>query len=124
MTAGHPFALDGSVARQIVRERRTWRFAYLAMLVLAAMLTVVAWRRAPGWISVAAALLLLLLAAWVVRPLVALHLTVFFILVGDSVTAPWYPMAKNFSGRESILYIARPLTFSPIDLTLGFAMAW
>ncbi|MGZ4770658.1 MAG: O-antigen ligase family protein, partial [Ilumatobacteraceae bacterium] len=114
----------GSVARQIVRERRTWRFAYLAMLVLAAMLTVAAWRRAPGWISVAAALLLLVLAAWVVRPLVALHLTVFVILVGDAVTAPWYPMAKNFSSRESILYVADRFTLSPIDLTLGFAMAW
>ncbi|MGZ4725250.1 MAG: hypothetical protein ACXV8L_13685, partial [Ilumatobacteraceae bacterium] len=97
MTAGHPFELDGSVARQIVRERRTWRFTYLAMVVLGALLTVVAWRRAPGWISVATALLLLVLAAWVVRPLVALHLTVFVILVGDAVTAPWYPMAKNFS---------------------------
>jgi O-antigen ligase len=123
MTAGHPLALGDSVARQIVRERRTWQFVYLATLLLGAMLTLVAWRRAPGWISVAAALLLLLLGAWAVRPLVALHLTLFFVLVSDSVTAAWYPMAKNFSSGESILYLSDRLTFSPLDVTLAFAMA-
>jgi O-antigen ligase len=123
VTAGHPLELGNSVARQIVRERWTWRFIYLAMLMVGAVLTVLAWRRAPGGISVAAALLLIVLGAWAVRPLVALHLTVFFVLVGDSVTTPWYPMAKNFSSTESILYFADRLTFSPLDLTLGFAMA-
>jgi O-antigen ligase len=123
VTAGHPLELGNSVARQIVRDRWAWRFAYLATLMVGAMLTVVAWRTAPGWISVAAALLLIVLGAWAVRPLVALHLTVFFLLVGDSVTAPWYPMAKNFSSRESILFVTDRLTFSPIDLTLGFALA-
>jgi O-antigen ligase len=123
VTAGHPLELGNSVARQIARERWTWRFAYLAMLILGAMLTLVAWRRAPGWISVAAAMLLIVLGAWAVHPLVALHLTVFFVLVGDSVTATWYPMSKNFSSRESILFVTDRLTFSPLDLTLGFAMA-
>jgi O-antigen ligase len=123
VTAGHPLELGNSVARQIARERWTWRFAYLATLMLGAMLAAVAWRRAPGWISVAAALLLIVLGGWMVRPVVALHLTVFFVLVGDSVTAPWYPMAKNFSSRESVLYLAERLTLSPIDLTLGFAVA-
>jgi O-antigen ligase len=123
VTAGHPLELGNSVARQIARDRRTWRITYFGMLMVGAMLTLVAWRRAPGWISVAGALLLIVLGAWAVRPLVALHLTVFFILVGDSVTAPWYPMAKNFSSTESILYVADRLTFSPIDLALGFGMA-
>lgn len=123
MTAGHPFVLGDSVARQIVRERRTWQFVYLATLLVGAVLTLVAWRRAPGWISVAAAVLILLLVAWVVRPIVALHLTVFFVLVSDSVTAAWYPMAKNFSSRESLLYLSDRLTFSPLDVTLAFATA-
>jgi len=86
VTAGHPLELGNSVARQIARDRRTWRITYFGMLMVGAMLTLVAWRRAPGWISVAGALLLIVLGAWAVRPLVALHLTVFFILVGDSVT--------------------------------------
>ena len=99
-----------------------WRFSYVAVMGFGVLLTGLAWRRAPGLISIALALLIFLLGAWAVRPLAALHMTLFFTLVGDSVTAPWYPMAKNFSSGESVLYLAERLTFSPMDLTLGFAM--
>ena len=122
MIASDRLELDQSVARQVARERWTWRFGYVAVMGFGVLLTGLAWRRAPGLISIALALLVFLLGAWAVRPLAALHLTVFFALVGDSVTAPWYPMAKNFSSGESVLYLAERLTFSPMDLTLGFAM--
>ncbi|HSB85788.1 MAG TPA: O-antigen ligase family protein [Ilumatobacteraceae bacterium] len=83
----------------------------------------VAGGNAADGFSVAAALLMFLLAAWAVHPLLGLHLTVFATLVADSVTLVWYPMIKNFSSRESILFVYDRLTFSPIDVTLGFAMA-
>ena len=122
MIASDRLELDQSVAKQITRERWTWRFSYVAVMGFGVLLTGLAWRRAPGLISIALALLIFLLGAWAVRPLAALHMTLFFTLVGDSVTAPWYPMAKNFSSGESVLYLAERLTFSPMDLTLGFAM--
>ncbi len=122
MIAGHQLELDQSVAKQVARERWTWRFGYVAVMGFGLLLAGLAWRRAPGMISIALALLVFLLATWAVRPLAALHLTVFFALVGDSVAAPWYPMAKNFSSGESVLYVAERLTFSPMDLTLGFAV--
>lgn len=122
MISSDPYGLGFSVAGQMARERWTWRFSYLVLVLIAAMFTALAWRRAAGPFPVALALLLLLLAAWAVHPLVALHLTVFFTLVGDGGTMAWYPMAKNFSSRESILFIQDRLTFSPLDLAIGFAM--
>ena len=123
MISSDPYGLDYSVVRQMFRERWTWRISYLAMVLLGAVLALLAWRRAAGPFPVAVALLLCLLAAWALHPLLAMHLTVFFTLIGDSVSAYWYPMAKNFSSRESILFIHDRLTFSPLDVTIGFAVA-
>lgn len=122
MISNDPYGLGFSVTRQMARERWTWRFSYMVLVVMAAVFSALAWRRAASPFPVALALLLLLLAAWAVHPLVALHLTVFFTLVGDGGTMAWYPMAKNFSSRESILFIQDRITFSPLDLAIGFAM--
>ena len=46
MSTGYPLALGTSVCEQIGRERRVWRFAYLAILMLGALLALLAWRRA------------------------------------------------------------------------------
>ena len=123
MSSGYQLVLGTSVGEQIVRERRLWRLAYVSMLGLGALLALLAWRRGPGTLSLALAVLIFLLGAWATRPLLALNMTLLFTLVGDSVTAPWYPMVKNFSSHESILFVANALTISPIDVTLGFALA-
>ena len=77
----------------------------------------VAWKR-PGYFSLAAVVLILTLLAWVVKPIVGLHLTVFFTLVGDFVTIGWFPFAKNLSSAESILFVANQATFSPLEFVL------
>lgn len=123
MTTTSSIGLASSVEGQIARDRRIWRSTYLVMMLVGTALALLARRGGLSAFPVAVALLLLILFAWSTFPTVALHLTVFATLVGDSVTMIWYPMMKNFSGRESILYIHDRLTFSPIDLILGFATA-
>jgi hypothetical protein len=110
--------LATSAQGQIAHDRRIWRIAYVSMLILGAVLALLARRGGPGGFPVATAVLLTILFTWVMFPTVALHLTVFATLVGDSVTMIWYPMVKNFSSHESILFIDDRLTFSPMDLIL------
>lgn len=81
----------------------------------------VAWKTVPAWFSLAFAALVVTLLAWLVKPLVGLHLTVFFTLIGDAVTVGWFPFTKNFSSSESILFVANQLTFTPLELVLAGA---
>jgi hypothetical protein len=80
-----------------------------------------AWKTVPAFFSVAFVALLLTLIAWLIKPLAGLHLTIFFTLVGDTVTVGWFPFTKNFSSAESILYVANQATFTPLELVLAAA---
>ena len=43
-------------------------------------------------------------------------------LFGDDLLLPWYPFTKNFSGRESLLYVSDALIISPIELYTGITL--
>lgn len=80
---------------------------------------------APHPFSLAFLLLVLSGCAVLVRPEIGVYLIVVLTMVGDSVVAPWYPFAKNLSSRESILFIADPLTISPLEVLVGAtAVSW
>jgi hypothetical protein len=59
--------------------------------------------------------------AW--RPRWGLCLLVFLTLVADPILAPWYPFAKGFSARESVLFVADWLIVSPLEVLLLIAVA-
>ena len=80
-----------------------------------------AWKTVPAFFSVAFVALTLTLIAWLVKPLAGLHLTIFFTLIGDTVTVGWFPFTKNFSSSESILFLANQATFTPLELVLAAA---
>jgi hypothetical protein len=64
--------------------------------------------------------LIYLLGAAVIlyRPRYGVYLIVFLTLAGDSVLAPWYPFAKNFSSQESLLFVDSALIISPLETFL------
>lgn len=84
----------------------------------------VAWKTVPTPYSLAFFVLIAVLALFVTKPLLALHLTVFVTLVADGTTTKWYPAIKNLSSEESILYTHDALTITPLEVILfgGFAL--
>ena len=57
------------------------------------------------------------------RPAWGLCLMVLLTLVADPVLAPWFPIVKGFSSRESILYVADWLVVSPLEVLILIALA-
>ena len=62
--------------------------------------------------------LLALVGLAILRPAFALGAVIVLAVVGDAVSMPWWPVTKNLSSAESIMFIANPLTIKPIDIVL------
>ena len=112
-----------STYQQVVRERLRWYSAYITVLMIGAVLVGLAWTSAPDAFSIAVAALLATAVAWVVNPIVGIHMTILFTLFGDSVTMAWFPFTKNLSSKESLLYVADQIVISPLELILLFGFA-
>ena len=111
-----------SVRAQIRRERLRWYSAYVTVMLITFGLAVLAWRSAPGAFSIAFAAMLVTGVAWMIKPLAGLHLTVFFTMLGDSVTVRWFPFTKDLSSQESLLFISHQIKFSPLEAILAFGL--
>jgi hypothetical protein len=105
---------------------RVVRFVLEYGFVIGASLVVgfIAFRTVPTFYSVAFIVLMLVLALFVTKPLLALHAVLFLTLLGDGTTTLWYPVTKNMSSEESILYTHDALTITPLEVMLfgGFAL--
>ncbi len=123
MTAETVLGQSTSVDQQSRRFGWSLSIAFIGMMMLGLLLVALAWRSNANGFSVAVAALLVTLAAWIIHPVAGLNLTVFFALVGDSITVSWFPFAKNFSSHESLLYLSNSLTVTPLEITLIVAMA-
>lgn len=67
----------------------------------------------------AAAIILVVVAALaLVRPATALGLVILLALVGDGVAMAWWPVVKNFSSFESVLYLSDGLSVNPFEIVL------
>ncbi len=62
----------------------------------------------------------------VYQPRYGVYLIVFLALVGDGFLSIWYPFNKNFSSRESLMYLSDSLIISPMEcyLVLTLAVWW
>lgn len=123
MTAVQTRTMATSVGEQLRRARARWWVSYIVVLGVGIVVGGLAWMTTPRFLSLGIATLMVTVAAWMIRPLLGLHLTVFFALVGDQVTVAWFPFNKNLSSRESILYVADQISLSPLDLVLCVATA-
>ena len=105
------------------RQRNVgWWMVYLLLLVIGGVIAIVGSRTAPQLSALAFLLLFLSIVATALWPIVGLFTIVFFSLVSDAVTIPWYPFVSTFSSRESILFVARGLTVTPLDVILAVTM--
>jgi O-Antigen ligase len=114
--SGRP-AVD--VEGAIRRDRRSWWSAYGLCLAATLVMAVIASRTFPTPFSLALLLFLVVATVAVIRPVVAVYAVVFFAVLGDPLTAPWYPFVKNFSSHESMLFIADGITVYPLEVCLA-----
>jgi hypothetical protein len=105
-----------SVAR--VRRARSGRALSVIVAIASLVLALFAATRSPEP-AIALFLLVATITAATIRPILGLYAIVFFTLVGDSVTMPWYPFTKNLSSAESLLYLSNKLTLSPLEVLVG-----
>jgi hypothetical protein len=103
---------------EVMARRREVLLLVVGLVVLAAVGTRVS-SASPTWSAVAFLMLLIACAAAVVRPITGVYVSVFFTLVGDSSTAPWWPFIKNLSSRESLMYVADGLSINPLEIVLA-----
>ena len=91
---------------------------YAAFCGISVALTVAARATAPGALAIGLALLVLIVAAYAIRPLVGACATVLFAMVSDNLSAPWYPFVKGFSARESMMFLSKSIIFSPLEVCM------
>jgi hypothetical protein len=88
------------------------------IIVTSGFFAAIARATAPKPFALAVMLMMLTILAWCLRPMVGLCATVFFALVADNTTSPWYPFLKGFSSVESIMFVSNALIVSPYELVL------
>jgi len=109
----------------IRQSRQLWWLGYLVVIVGGLVIAAFARRRLDEpFIGLTLGLFLLVLLGWLIRPRVALYMTIGLSAISDAVTVAWFPFVKNFSSRESIGYISDAITISPLEVSLlvGFAV--
>lgn len=110
-----------SVASQRRRKRFTFVFAY-GLLV---WLVFIAYRLSQVFGALHAAgtvLLFAMIALALTRPTVALGAVVPLTIVGDPRAMPWWPVDKNLSSGESLLFTGEGLTIKPLEIMLFFVL--
>ncbi len=115
-TAATPVPTIGHARRA---DHRNWWSTYGLFMVATLFVALIAVRTAPTQFSLALVLLLIIVALAIIRPRLAIYPIVFFTILGDPSTAPWYPFTANLSSRESILFISNGISFRPVELCLG-----
>jgi hypothetical protein len=104
-------------------ERSQFAIAYVGLCLLGLATIGFSELFVPARSLVAVALLLLLSVVVFARPVVGVYVVVAFTLLGDINTTPWYPFAKNFSSRESILFVSDQVIVSPLEYFLVLTTA-
>lgn len=104
-----------TVMAQARRARASWWLMFLGLLGISVISSLLMLRSTPSPSSIAWLLYLACLAAILYRPRFGVYLLVGLTLFGDNNLHPWYPFTKNFSSRESLLFLADALVFSPLE---------
>jgi hypothetical protein len=108
-----------SVDEAVRRGRRSWWLAYAGCLGVTLLMATIASGTFPTPFSFAFLLFLVVLVLCVVRPAIALYCVTFFAVLGDFLTAPWYPFTTSLSSDQSILFISDGLTFYPLEACMA-----
>src|SRR5262252_4365950 len=112
---GAPDSVRGAHRRARISWWSTYGFCIGGTLLVA----LIAVRTAPSQFSLAFILFVIIVALAIVKPVLAVYPIVFFSVLGDAVTVPWYPFTKDLSSQESLLFISNQLKFTPLEVCLG-----
>jgi O-antigen ligase len=114
-----PAELDRQAVRdqQLIERHRSW-FVYGAALAFTLVLGAMGWRSAPAWSPVAFAVLVVSCVAAFIRPRAGVYLIIGLTMMGDGVIWPWWPFTKNFSSRESVLFLSDRVFLNPLELVI------
>lgn len=116
-----PLRVD-SVSRQRRSDAWAGAIAYTGVVGVGMMVALAGLGRSADPFSLALGVLLFGGAAILVRPILGVYLIVFFTLLGDSETMASYPAYRNFSSRESMLYVNDAMTFTPVEVWLALTI--
>jgi O-antigen ligase len=100
--------------------------AWLGILsILTAAIAITLSSGQPGPAVIAWVLFLFGAAAILYRPRFGLYQILFYSLLADTGLMFWFPFTKNFSSRESLMFVSDAIIFSPLEvfIVLTFA-AW
>lgn len=105
--------------------RNRGRAAIVGVLGLTVLVAGYALRTSPRGVSPALLLFALALLAVIVWPVSGVYLILVSTLIGDMNTQPWWPVTKNLSSRESVLYLADQLVMTPVEILIVVtAFSW
>ena len=114
-----------SVDRRKLNSAFVWSFWFLSILGMTSLFALLMLRGGPKPSSIAWVIFLFGLALVLYQPRYGIYLIVFLGLTGDGVLMPWYPFLKNFSSRESILFLHDALIISPLEAFIVVtAVSW
>lgn len=110
-----------TMGRQQAQQRRSFLVAYGGLVFLLFFTIQLMDMYAP--FGAGTLVLLVVLAVAVARPALGLGLTIVLTVAGDPISMDWWPVAKNMSARESILYASDGLTIKPLEVLLATIVA-
>ncbi len=98
-----------------MRSSLIWSTWFFGLLGFSALLTLVMVRNEPRQSFFAWVLFFVGVAVIVYQPRYGIYLIAFLGLAGDGILTPWFPFIKNFSSRESLLFINDVLIINPLE---------
>jgi O-antigen ligase len=118
--AGGPSSVERvtTVGIQLEQDDRRWWGMYATLMAFAVAVAGIAYVTAPKPFSVAMVILVLASLASFLRPTIGVYTIVSMTLIGDIVTTTWWPFTKNFSSKESILYLTDSVSINPLEILL------
>ncbi|MFZ0547947.1 MAG: hypothetical protein WAM60_21055 [Candidatus Promineifilaceae bacterium] len=72
----------------------------------------------PNFSVIAWLILFISIAAILYQPRYGIYIILFWTMAGDHTMMDWYPFIKNFSSRETLLFLNDAVIFSPLELLL------
>lgn len=116
---------SSSASSQSRRATLTWLLWFLGLMGAAGLYGLLIMRQGPQLALLVWLIYLLGAAAIIYRPRYGIYFIVFMSLSGDQVLAPAYPLIKNLSSRESLLYVHDALIINPVEIyMLLTAISW
>jgi len=113
--------LRSPAEQSVVSQRRRKRFTFAFLYGLLVLLILIAFRLSLVFGALHAAgtvVLFAMIALALTRPTVALGAVVPLTIIGDPRAMPWWPVDKNLSSGESLLFTGEGLTIKPLEIML------